>query len=148
MDKKLWNRADVRAEMNRMVKEATDACKKLHDVAGRIAALGVETNFGDDALTALEALRKRAAIARVGFTPTPVRTADGRPVHSVGEVSKDIPCKMRKPTKYGGFILTPGTRLPGMWRDYGCTCGMSTFNVSGLCVWHAEGCPVRVPGEK
>lgn len=62
-DHKLWNRADVRAEMNRIVKDAGEACKTIRVAAGRIAALGVETGFNSDAQKAVEELRKRSYVS-------------------------------------------------------------------------------------
>jgi hypothetical protein len=58
-DKKLWTRADIRAEMNRVVKGTTDACKAIHDAAAKIEALGKESGFEGDATRAWAELRRR-----------------------------------------------------------------------------------------
>lgn len=65
--KKMWTRADARAEMNQVVKDLAPALRALQVTSDKIRKLGEETDFTHDAGRALEALKQRVhgAIATV-----------------------------------------------------------------------------------
>ena len=62
-DKKMWTRADARAEMNRAVKNCKDAIAAIHVAAEKVRSISLETGFTPDASRALVFLRNNLAFS-------------------------------------------------------------------------------------
>ena len=62
---KMWNRADVCAEIQRIIASTYDARRTLSDAARKIETLGRETGFAAEATAALKCSQDHATVTHV-----------------------------------------------------------------------------------